>query len=137
MAQIDGCQTWREVAHADLPELSTVITEASSHLDMWWALMDIVGEASTTGPPSATVESIFGYAWWCVAESDDEWLAAEVRTFFYENLPEYCDLEVQVPRYVTPWQFERLARAFRYHLGGAEYAEFSRRYHGANRGTST
>ncbi len=60
--------------------------------------------------------------------SGNEDLAAEVGTYFYEDLPVYSDFDEQVPLFVTPSQFERLEKYFRYRPTDEEYATFRSRF---------
>jgi hypothetical protein len=56
--------------------------------------------------------------------SGSEDLAAEVGAYFYEDLSVYSDYSEQLPQFITPSQFERLEKYFRYRLSDDEYAKF-------------
>jgi hypothetical protein len=124
-----GCVHWRELALWHLPSFREVIESANKHVELWESFKVLLGEAETSESRKADVESIYSYAWWCVAESGDKWLAAEVETYFYEDLPVYDVFEAQVAKHIEPWQFERLEREFRYRLSDDEFAKFRSRYY--------
>jgi hypothetical protein len=120
---------WRDLAIQHLPNLREVVLAAESHVDLWWSFKAIVAEAGVSDSRRAEVQSIYGYAWWCIAESNEPDLVTEVETYFYEDLSVYSDFEEQVPLFVTPVQFERLERSFAYRLTEEEFAEFRSRYY--------
>jgi hypothetical protein len=122
------CELWRELALQHLHGDRAIITSASSHADLWWCFKELLCDAGSGRPVDKGIEAIFRYAWWCVNDSGDEQLVAEVQTYFYEDLPVYDELAAQVPLYITPQQFERLEPVFRYRLTENEYAEFRCRY---------
>jgi hypothetical protein len=95
-----GGVRWRELASQHLPCFREIIASASSHGDLWQSFKEFLSEAGTSESRKAEVESLFRYAWWCFAESGDEWLAAWVKGYFYEDLAWFTDLSCQVPRYV-------------------------------------
>ena len=72
---------WRELAIEHLPGLRQVVVAASSHVDLWWSLKEFLAEAGPGQSQTAEVASIYDYAWWCVANSEEEELAGEVETF--------------------------------------------------------
>ena len=119
---------WRELAIQHLPILRETIIAASSHVDLWQLLIERLSDAGVSESRRAEVKSIYDYAWWCVAASDDEDMAAGVGTFFYGDLPVYTDFEDQIPLYITPAQFPRLEPSFRYRMNEGEYADFRSRY---------
>lgn len=119
---------WRELAMQHLPDLREVIRAARSHVDLWQMFKERLAEAGISESHRADVESIYKYAWWCIAESNDADLPTEVESYFYEDLPVYSDFEEQVPLFITPLQFERLERSFAYRLTEEEYADFRSRY---------
>jgi hypothetical protein len=119
---------WRELAIEHLPTLRNVILAAGSHVDLWWAFKERLAEARTTECRKAEVGSIYGYAWWCVANSGDGDLATEVETYFYEDLPVYTDFKEQIPLFINPSQFLRLESCWRHRLTDEEYSDFRSRY---------
>jgi hypothetical protein len=106
------CELWRELALQHLHGYRAIITSASSHADLWWCFKELLCDAGRGGPVDEGIESVFRYAWWCVNDSGDEQLVAEVQTSFYEDLPVYDELAAQVPLYITPQQLERLEPVF-------------------------
>ena len=121
---------WRELALHHLPWCRETIASASSHVDMWWSFKELVSTIGTPESPTRVeAESLFNYAWWCVADSGDEGLAVAVETFFYEDLAFHDDLKPHVPVFITPRQFERLEHSFRYMLDDDEFAAFRSRYY--------
>ena len=121
---------WRELAMEHLGSLQEIILAAKSHVDLWQSLKEFLSEAGTTESQRANIQSIYDYAWWCVAISGDDDLAVEVGTYFYEDLAYFSDFEEQVPLFITPSQFERLETHFRYLLSDEEYATFRTRFLG-------
>lgn len=124
-----GCVRWRELALQHLSCCREIIDAATSHVDLWWSLKALLCEWGTTESRKTEMESIYRYAWWCVAGSGNKRLASEVKTYFYEDLSVYWTLEPQVVRYIEPWQFERLESAFRYRLSDDKFAAFRSRYY--------
>lgn len=127
---------WRDLAIHRLPDLREAIAAARSHADLWWSLKELLAEAGVSESRRAEAESIYGYAWWCVADSCDPDLAAEVEAYFYEDLPVYPDFHEQVPLFISPMQFERLERAFAYRLSADEFAEFRSHFYGKQPGNT-
>jgi hypothetical protein len=119
---------WRELAIEHLPRFRDVILAATSHIDLWKSLLDILSEAGTDESRRPETEAIYEYAWWCVALSGDVGLAAEVGTHFYEDLSFYSDFDRQVPLFITPSQFEKLEPFFRYRLTDEEFVDFHLRF---------
>jgi hypothetical protein len=119
---------WRELAMEHLPDFRDVILAATSHVDFWWSIKELLSDAGTSEAQRTKVQSIYDYAWWCVALSGNEDLATEVGTYFYEDLSVFSDFGGQVPKFVTLSQFERLEQFFRYCLSDDEYAIFRSRF---------
>jgi hypothetical protein len=117
---------WRELALKHLPDLREVILAATSHLDLWRSLLELLSDAGTTESRKMEIQSIYEYAWWCIAVSGNEDFAAEVGTYFYEDLSAYSDFKKQVPPFVAPEQFKYLERYFRYRLTDKEFAALAR-----------
>lgn len=125
-----GCGQWRELALEYLPCCRELVEAAKDHINLWYSFLELLSEAGMDESRKAEVESIYKYAWWCVAESGNEWLAAEVETFFYEDLAWFTDFRDQLPRHIEPWQFQRLEPHFHYrYLDDAEFAEFRSHYY--------
>lgn len=120
--------SWRELAIRHLPHITADIKTAESHVDLWQVFKEKVSKSEGEETSRETVESIFGYAWWCFSESTSPILAAEVATFFYEDLPMYSDFENQIPRFITLSQFARLEPIFQSRLTVEQYAEFRSSY---------
>jgi hypothetical protein len=121
---------WRELAIQHLPQLRETICTATSHVDLWQRFKELLAEAGVGESRRAEVASVYDYAWWCVAISGDEDLAAEVGTYFYEDLPVFEEFDEQMPLFVSPSQFQRLESYFRYCLNDGEFADFRSRYIG-------
>jgi hypothetical protein len=115
---------WRDLAIQHLPGQREIIAAARSHADLWWSFKELLARTGVSESRKAEAESIYSYAWWCIADSDDPDLGAEVETYFYEDLPVYPDFQEQVPLFISPMQFERLQRAFAYRLSEEELDEF-------------
>jgi len=118
---------WRELALAHLPDLRDLILSAESHVDLWQLLQEFLSEAGVDELRRAEVKAIYEYPWWCVAMSGNDDLAAEVGTYFYENLPFYSDFEEQAPLFISMSQFPRLDSYFRYRVNDREYEDFRAR----------
>ncbi len=119
---------WRDLAMQHLPQLENVIAEAQSHVDLWQLFKERLSENGVDEAQIADTSSIYTYAWWCVTDSEDADIVAEVETYFYEDLPVYSDFEEQLPRFISPTQFEKLESSFKYRLSDDEYATFRSRY---------
>ena len=122
-------EIWRQLALEHVPACSAIIAMASHHSNLWQRFMELLATAGTDAARMADAEAIFNYAWWCVAESGNQRLAGEVEAYFYEDVAEYSNLNVFVPLYIAPWQFERLEEPFRYLLTDAEFDAFRRNYY--------
>lgn len=120
---------WRDLAIQHLPNLRETALAATSHVDLWQLFKELLAEAGISESRRAEAESIYKYAWWCIAGSHDPDLAAAVETFFYEDLPYYSDFEEQVPMFIAPMQFKRLERSFANRLTEEEFADFRSRYY--------
>jgi hypothetical protein len=107
---------WRELAVQHLPKLRELILIARSHIDMWQSLKELLSDAGVSEHRKDEVESVYDYAWWCVANSGDKFLATEVATYFYEDLV-FTDFNEQMPLYINISQFEQLEPSFRYLFG--------------------
>ena len=95
---------------------------------MWQLFKERLSENGVDEARIADTASIYNYAWWCVTDSEDPDIIAEVETFFYEDLPVYFDFEEQLPRFISLTQFDRLEPSFKYRLSDDEYAVFRSRY---------
>jgi len=58
---------WRDLAIQRLPDLREIVLAAGSHADLWWSFKEILSEAGVSESRRAEAESIYEYAWWCVA----------------------------------------------------------------------
>jgi hypothetical protein len=96
---------WRALALAHLPQQVALISEATSHVDLWQLFKELVALAATDEFKLESLRPIFAYAWWCVSESGDPMLKCEIETFFYEDLPVYDDTKKYLTYFITPDQF--------------------------------
>jgi hypothetical protein len=126
---------WRELAIQHLPNLREVILAAESHVDLWQCFKELLAEAGVSESRRQEAESIYSYAWWCLAESGDQELSVAVETYFYEDLPVYSDFEEQIPVFIKPSQFQRMERAFAYRLSDEEFEDFRSRFVAATTGS--
>jgi hypothetical protein len=119
---------WRELAIEHLPNLQEVILSATSHVDLWQLFKELLSEAGIGESRRAEVQSIYDYAWWCVAIWGNQDMATEVGTYFYEDLPCFSDFDEQMHLFITLSQFQQLEPFFRYRLNEGEYTDFRSRF---------
>lgn len=119
---------WQRLAMEHLPQSRATALAAENHVDLWQRLKETVTETDQTPSSTAKTGEIFQYAWWCVAESGNPDLRSAVETFFYEDLPVYCDLEERLPIFLTPTQFQQLEPVFAACLTDEEFKDFRTRY---------
>jgi hypothetical protein len=103
---------WRDLALEHLPQLKNVVQDASSHIDLWQQLKELLSEAGVDEARAGDVQAVYDYAWWCHAESGDPDLPTEVATFFYEDLPVYSDFWEQLPASSHPISSRRWRGVF-------------------------
>ena len=111
---------WRTVAIEHLPMHSQLVGRASSHVDLWQQLKEVVADSNDTLEVEQ-LRPIFAYAWWCVDESNNPDLAVAAETCFYQDLPAYSDTSGSIRHFIDQKQFSRLRSSFSARIDESEF----------------
>lgn len=128
---------WRQKALQMFPELRDRIQAAENPYALWNDLITPFEDAYICQPPDRSlIDRVYGYARWCEDQPRGETAANDLLTCvavcFYEHIPTHPLARKDMPNWFTWEQFTRGREAFKYHLGGEQFAEletvFAERY---------
>ena len=107
---------WRQVALKLMPQCKRLIAEARNPMQLWIELELAFDKAYRNPKNPQLIRSIYDYAWWCIAESNNMDLSTAAVVSFYEHLPVAPGAWEEAHLYLNREEFEGLREVFKYFL---------------------
>jgi len=115
---------WRRVALAKMPKCRRQIEKADNIMMLWIDLWLEFERAYQGTMDEELIASVYSYASWCLAHSNNSDLQTAAIVRFYEHLPRNEAIRKDLPNRLTRADFLGLKEVFKYFLSEEEHREF-------------